>query len=77
MAGALPYDHQLVRQAATLVRRLPVLDTPQFHEDYLTASPVPCSWKPQPLPASGTLILVVQLLALLLHAPHGLIVCLL
>lgn len=35
-AGALPYDHQLVRQAAALVRRLPVLDTPQFHEDYLT-----------------------------------------
>ena len=43
MAGALPYDHQLVRQAATLVRRLPVLDTPQFHEDYLTASCKPMS----------------------------------
>jgi COP9 signalosome complex subunit 6 len=35
-SGALPYDHQLARQAAALVRRLPVLDTPQFHEDYLT-----------------------------------------
>ncbi len=32
----MPYDHQLARQAAALVRRLPVLDTPQFHEDYLT-----------------------------------------
>jgi len=32
----VPYDHRLAREATALLRRLPVLDTPQFHTDRLT-----------------------------------------
>lgn len=35
-AGSIPYDHQLVREATALISRLPVLDSPQFHDDYLS-----------------------------------------
>jgi len=37
-AGEVPYDHRLAREATALLRRLPVLDTPQFHTDSLTES---------------------------------------
>ena len=35
-AGELPLDHDLVRQAAGLIKRLPAVDSPQFGEDYAT-----------------------------------------
>ncbi|KAK9787263.1 hypothetical protein WJX73_001466 [Symbiochloris irregularis] len=34
--GELPYDHQLVRQASSLVRRLPAVKSAEFSKDYMT-----------------------------------------
>ncbi|KAK9829883.1 hypothetical protein WJX72_008457 [[Myrmecia] bisecta] len=34
-AGELPYDHSLVRQVSTLVRRLPAVKTPAFQTEFL------------------------------------------
>lgn len=34
-------DHALIRQAAALVRRLPVMDAQQFDSSFLTVS---CGW---------------------------------
>lgn len=34
--GHLPYDHQLVRQASSLIRRLPAVKAPDFSTDYMT-----------------------------------------
>ena len=35
-AGQLPYDHALLRQASSLLRRLPAMDSTQFKEQYIT-----------------------------------------
>lgn len=35
-AGEVPFDHDLVRQAAGLIRRLPAVDSQQFGQDYTT-----------------------------------------
>lgn len=35
-SGTGEYDHTLVRQAAALVRRLPVMESPQFDSSFLT-----------------------------------------
>eukprot|EP00270_Netrium_digitus_P014105 TRINITY_DN4755_c0_g1_i2.p1 TRINITY_DN4755_c0_g1~~TRINITY_DN4755_c0_g1_i2.p1 ORF type:complete len:281 (+),score=21.97 TRINITY_DN4755_c0_g1_i2:177-1019(+) len=34
--GAVPYDHSLLRQVSSLVRRLPAIDSPRFQEDFQT-----------------------------------------
>lgn len=36
LAGELPFDHGLVRQAAGLIKRLPAIDSQQFGADYTT-----------------------------------------
>ena len=41
-AGELPFDHELVRQAAGLIKRLPAVDSQQFGADYTTVSTVLC-----------------------------------
>ena len=38
-AGRQPYDHQLVRQASSLVRRLPAVKSPEFDKAYMTVRP--------------------------------------
>eukprot|EP00898_Chlorokybus_atmophyticus_P006793 jgi/Chlat1/7114/Chrsp57S06799 len=35
-AGNLPYQHSLLRQVASLVQRLPTIDTQRFHDDFAT-----------------------------------------
>ncbi|PSC73827.1 COP9 signalosome complex subunit 6a [Micractinium conductrix] len=35
-SGELPFDHELVRQAAGLIKRLPAVDSQQFGADYTT-----------------------------------------
>eukprot|EP00897_Mesotaenium_endlicherianum_P004806 jgi/Mesen1/4353/ME000022S03643 len=35
-SGNVPYDHSLLRQVSSLVRRLPTIDSPKFQEDFLT-----------------------------------------
>ena len=35
-AGQVPYDHDLLRQASSLLRRLPAMESKQFKEEYLT-----------------------------------------
>ncbi|EFN52982.1 hypothetical protein CHLNCDRAFT_58697 [Chlorella variabilis] len=35
-SGEVPFDHQLVRQAAGLIKRLPAVDSQQFGQDYTT-----------------------------------------
>ncbi|KAL4855882.1 COP9 signalosome complex subunit 6a [Chlorella vulgaris] len=35
-SGELPYDHELVRQASGLIKRLPAIDSQQFGQDYTT-----------------------------------------
>lgn len=35
-AGEIPFDHKLARDTTALLRRLPVMDTPQFHTDNAT-----------------------------------------
>ena len=35
IAGDTPYDHSLVRQAATLVRQLPAIRASSFNKDFL------------------------------------------
>ncbi|KAL4437304.1 hypothetical protein ABPG75_004443 [Micractinium tetrahymenae] len=35
-SGEVPFDHDLVRQAAGLIKRLPAIDSPQFGADYTT-----------------------------------------
>lgn len=34
-AGALPYDHSLVRETKGLLRRLPAINTAEFQQDFL------------------------------------------
>ena len=34
-AGLVPYDHALLRQASSLLRRLPAMDCKQFKEEYI------------------------------------------
>ena len=44
VAGDQP-DHALIRQAAALVRRLPVMDVQQFDSSFLTVSAVDWLWR--------------------------------
>ncbi len=40
-AGLVPYDHALLRQASSLLRRLPAMDSKQFKEEYIMVASFP------------------------------------
>jgi cytochrome c556 len=45
-AGELPFDHEVVRQAAGLTRRLPAVDSLEFGADYTTVGTgCPAAWQ--------------------------------
>jgi COP9 signalosome complex subunit 6 len=45
-SGELPFDHEVVRQAAGLTRRLPAVDSLEFGADYTTVGTgCPAAWQ--------------------------------